>query len=241
MSMQASRRWRKPVIRGGSLSRAHCVLVLAVALSAARTVDAQTPTAQASSRNPHLRIDSPRDGAVVAPGETVYVRVSSPDRTRFVGVTIVMEDAIDNDQEATTLPARFAIKIPEDIDPGSYSVSALAGRANGELDVEVIEIDIERPDLPSALMPRLPQFLFERKGEAGRIELLADFGNGRVLDVTNSSKLTYESSDTAVATVDPSGTISVVGEGHATVIVWYGARNRGIKVMIPVQVRFRRG
>jgi hypothetical protein len=220
---------------------ARCVLVLVVVLSAARTVDAQAPLRGAVNRDPHLRIDSPRDGAVVAPGETLQVRVSSPDRTRFGGITIVMEDPFDIDQEATSLPARFAIKIPEDIAPGSYTVSALAGRANGELVVAAIEVDIERRDMPRALMPRDPRFPYprvylEQKGKSRQIELLADFGNAH-LDVTNSSKLTYESSDTAVATVNTSGTITAVGGGRATVIVWYGSRAGGIKAEIPVEVR----
>ena len=31
-------------------------------------IDAQTPPREESNRDPHLRIDSPRDGALVAPG-----------------------------------------------------------------------------------------------------------------------------------------------------------------------------
>ncbi len=127
------------------MSPARCVLVLAVVLSAAPAIDAQAPPGRAGNRDPHLRIDSPRDGAEVAPGETLEVRVSSPDRTRFVGITLIMEDPFDIDQagEATSLPARLAVKIPEDIAPGSYSVSVLAARAKGELVVATIDIDIE--------------------------------------------------------------------------------------------------
>jgi hypothetical protein len=215
---------------------ARFALVLALVLPVARTMDAQTPPERAENQDRHLRIDSPRDGATVAPGETLQVSVSSPDRTRFVGITVVMEDPIEIEQKATSLPARFAIKIPEHIAPGSYSVSALAGRANGELVLAVIEVDIERRDMPRAITPRLPQVYLEEKGETRRIELIGDFGNAQ-LDVTNSSKLTYESSDTAVATVNTSGTITAVGRGRTTVIVWYGARASGIKATIPVEVR----
>jgi hypothetical protein len=201
-------------------------------------MDAQTPPRQADNQDRHLRIDSPRDGAVVAPGETMQVRVSSPDRTRFDGITIVMEDSFDTpDQEATSLPARFAIKIPEDTNPGSYSVSVLGDRANGEQVLAVIEIDVERRDMPRALTPRLPHFYLDRAGQKGRIELVADFGKGHVLDVTNSSKITYESSDTAVATVDASGTITAVGRGSTSVLVRYGDGAGAIKATIPVDVR----
>ena len=206
-------------------------------------IDAQTPPREESNRDRRLRIDSPRDGAVVAPGETLQVTVSSPNRTRFDGIMIVMEDPFDTgDQEATSLPARFAIKIPKDISPGSYTVSAVAGLAgragrDGELVVAVIEVDIERREMPRAITTRLRQFHFEKKGETGRIELVGDFGDSDSVDVTESSHVTFESSDAAVATVDKSGTVTAVGPGRAAVVAWYGPRDRGIKASIPVEVK----
>jgi hypothetical protein len=206
-------------------------------------IDAQTRPRDEGNNDPRLRIDSPRDGVVVAAGETLQVTVSSPNRTLFVGVTVVMDtDSIDIDQDATSLPAHFAIKIPKSIKSGLYFVSAVAGRAglagrDGELVIAVIEVDIERREMPRAITPRLPKVYLEKKGETGAIELLGDFGNGDVVDVTESSRVTFESSDTAVATVDKSGTITAVGAGRAEVVAWYGPRDRGIKATIPVLVR----
>ena len=124
-------------------------------------IDAQTPPRGEANRDPRLRIDSPRDGAVVASGETLQVTVSSPARTRFIdGITLVMTtDSIDN-QEAASLPAHFAIKIPKSISPGLYGLSAVAGLAgraggDGELVGAGIEIDIERREMPRAITPRL--------------------------------------------------------------------------------------
>jgi hypothetical protein len=205
-------------------------------------MEAQTPPRDEGNRDPRLRIDSPRDGAVVASGETLHVTVSSPNRTRFIdGMTLVMEDRIVADQEATSLPAHFAIKIPKDI-TGLYTVSAVAGLAgragrDGELVVAVIEVDIERREMPRAITPRLPWFYFEKKGDKGRIELVGDFGDSDFVDVTESSRVTFESSDAAVATVDKAGTVTAVGPGHAAVVAWYGPRDRGIKASIPVEVR----
>ena len=205
-------------------------------------IDAQTPPRGEGNRDPRLRIDSPRDGAVVAPGDTLQIAVSSPARTRFTGIGVVMEDSIGPaDQEATSLPAHFAIKLPKDI-TGLYTVSAVAGLAgragrDGELVVAVIEVDIERRDMPRAITPRLPRFYFEKKGDKGRIELVGDFGDSDFVDLTESSRVTFESSDAAVATVDKSGTVTAVGAGHAAVVAWYGPRDRGIKASIPIDVR----
>jgi Big-like domain-containing protein len=203
-------------------------------------IAAQTPPRGEGNRDPRLRIDLPRDGAVVAPGDTLQVTVSSPNRTRFVAITIVMEDPIEYDKGATSLPAHFAIKIPRDISPGSYSLSATGGRAGGQLVVAVIEVDIERRELARAIrrrLPQLPQIYFEKRGETRDIELIGDFGNGDFVDVSKSSRVTFESSDTAVASVDTSGTITAVGAGQATVVAWYGPRNAGIKASIPVVVQ----
>jgi hypothetical protein len=138
-------------------------------------------------------------------------------------------------------PARFAIEIPKDITPGSYSVTAMGGRAGGELVFAVIEIDIERREMPRAISRRgYPagfSLRFQKTGETDRIELLGDFGNGDVVDVTESSRVTFESSDTAVATVDKAGTITAVGAGPAEVVAWYGPRDKGVKASIPVEVR----
>jgi len=210
-------------------------------------IEAQTPTVDEGNRDPRLRIDSPRDGAVVAPGDTLQVTVSSPNRTRFIdGITLVMEDRIVSDQEATSLPAHFAIEIPKDI-TWLYTVSAVAGLAgragrDGELVVAVIEVDIERREMPRAI--RLgregstpPQLYFEKKGQTRHIEVFGDFGDSDFVDVTESSRVTFESSDAAVATVDKSGTITAVGAGHAAIVAWYGPRDRGINASIPVEVR----
>ena len=224
-------------------SRLSLTLSIVCLMGSALPVAAQTGPREEGNRDPRLRIDSPRDGAVLAPGDTLQVTVSSPNRTRFDGVVIVMEDPFDTgDQEATSLPARFAIKIPKDISPGSYTVSAvtvLAGRdgRDGEWVGAVIEVDIERREMARAITPRLRGFHFDKKGETGRIELVGDFGIGDFVDVSESWRVTFESSDAAVATVDKSGTVTAVGPGRAAVVAWYGPRDRGIKASIPVEVR----
>jgi hypothetical protein len=211
-------------------------------------IEAQTPPGDESNRDPRLRIDSPRDGAVVAPGDTLQVTVSSPNRTRFIDIVIIMEDPFDTaDLGATSLPAHFAIKIPKDISPGSYTVSAMAGLAgrageDGEMVVAVVEVDVERREMPRAIrLGRVgstpPQLNFEKKGQTRDIELFGDFGDSDFVDLTESSRVTFESSDAAVATVDTSGTITAVGPGRAAVVAWYGPRDRGIKASIPVEVR----
>src|SRR3954462_3579546 len=126
-------------------SRLSLTLSIVCLMGSALSVAAQTGPREESNRDRRLRIDSPRDGAVVAPGDTLQISVSSPARTRFIEVGVVMEDSIGPaDQEAPPLRARCAIKMRKDIYPGPYPVSAwavVAGRAgrDGELVIAVIE------------------------------------------------------------------------------------------------------
>jgi hypothetical protein len=100
-------------------------IFLSLLLSAARPVDAKPPPRAEGNRDPHLRIDSPRDGAVVAPGEIlhVHVTVSSPDRTRFDGIVIVMEDPIEGDYGA--IPAHYLRGLPSRFRSTSHRVSTV--------------------------------------------------------------------------------------------------------------------
>ena len=156
-------------------SRLSLTLSIVCLMGSALPVAAQTGPREESNRDRRFRVDSPRDGAVVAPGDTLRIAVSSPARTRFSGVGVVMEDSIGPaEQEPTSLPAHFAIKIPKDISPGSYTVSAwagLAGRAgqDGELVVAVIEVDIERREMPRAITSRayVKGVLLRKEGSDG--------------------------------------------------------------------------
>ena len=142
-------------------------------------IDAQTPPREESNRDPRLRIDSPRDGAVVASGETLQVAVSSPNRTRFVGIMVVMADPIRYRRPGSDLAA-CALR---DQDSEGHltrlipvtAVAGLAGRAgrDGELVVAVIEVDIERREMPRAITAAVTQFNFEKKGQTRESSSLA--------------------------------------------------------------------
>ena len=85
-------------------------------------------------------------------------------------------------------------------------------------DVQVtILIDVERPDLPTAVSSRPDQIPFGAQGDFSPITLLADFQDGQFLDVTESSKVSYTSSDPSVATVDAKGLVTAAGMGNASI------------------------
>jgi len=66
---------------------------------------------------------------------------------------------------------------------------------------------------------------------------VATFSDGRILEVTESSRVTYRSSNTRVALVDRHGAITPVGIGSASVTATYANGNRNVRIAIPVNVK----
>ena len=184
-----------------------------------------------------LEISSPADGSVLAPGQTVNVTVSSPDNSTLIGVYVLADGQLEIQGDvADTLPAQFALTIPATIDAGKYSLNAIATTWTGARASASIEIDVERPDMPVALIPQLRQIVFQAGGEQASIDLAARFEDDSVQSVRESTNVTYASADPAVATVDAHGLVTAVAEGDVDVVATYGPSDTGISVTIPVSV-----
>ena len=77
----------------------------------ATTPNGQTRNAN-SGTHQRLQIDSPADGAIVHPGETITVQVTSPTDRNWSALTVLtkLSDAVA--AEAHSVPAEFSITIP---------------------------------------------------------------------------------------------------------------------------------
>lgn len=94
-------------------------------------------------------------------------------------------------------------------------LTAVGTTASGQsVESETILLDVERPDLPISLAALLSSFSFQSFGEQVPIVLTAKFSDGSILDVTESSYVTYVSSNTAVAAVNRHGVVTAVGAGE---------------------------
>ncbi len=182
-----------------------------------------------------LAITSPANGAVVAPGQAVTVLVSSPINYKFLAVLVIGEGPIGT-AGPLDLPAQFSLTVPSDIPLRKYGVTAMGVTPAGQQVAAGIQIDVERPDMPVSLSYQLRQLIFEAEDEETRWGVTARFADGKVFDVTESTKVTYSSSDPDVATVDENGTVRSVAEGEADIIVGYGPAAAGIRATVPVSV-----
>ena len=102
-------------------------------------------------------------------------------------------------------------------------------------DVESPEalIDVERPDLPTSLYTQMPAIEFDNLGESFPVKISATFSDGSSFEVTESSKLVYNSSNLKVATVNATGIVTAFGVGKASITATYGG-NRHITIPITV-------
>ncbi|HEY2361332.1 MAG TPA: choice-of-anchor D domain-containing protein [Candidatus Angelobacter sp.] len=193
-----------------------------------------------------LQIDSPADGTVFNPGQTVRVRVTSQTGHvwSFVDVGSDIPGALLA-EPAYSVPADFSITIPSDISLRRYPLRAMGRTAAGELaESAYIEIDVERLDMPVSLSQvNGNSLIFEAPGQTVPLLTLATFSDGQVLDVSESSHLSFYSTDTKIVTVDETGAVTAVETGAAAIIISYKNPNGPARELrIPVTVlRFELG
>ncbi len=153
-----------------------------------------------------LEITSPAPGTVISPGQRITITVTSPAKALIAGIFIIGTGGIGMVEGfATSVPAEFSVLIPEDMTPRTQMLTAAGKTMSGQNVSASVEIDVERPDLPLSISTPLRQLIFDAQGDSHPIKLHGTFADRSVLDVTESSHVTYSSSNVGVATVNSYG------------------------------------
>jgi hypothetical protein len=177
-----------------------------------------------------VRIASPKDGVVVAPGKslTVTIEVSG---TTYAQVLLIGHDPIGIVGALATPPYRFTITLPADITPGPYALTAIGVIKQGELDTSMpVDIDVESDSQPASWHVE-PRSLDMRPGDHAGLRVFARLANGSKVDMTFSTRTTYVSDAPKVVTVSH-GLVIAKGPGAAHIVV-------NGSMSIPVSVRAR--
>lgn len=213
------------------------VLTGTLASGAGLTMTLAGAPSRAPQGKPVLQITSPPSGVVVNPGQTLTVTVTSPAGLAFQMIAVIGPDPIGFNTLASSVPAQFSIAIPSDADCRLYTLTADGLTQSGQhVTSASIQIDVERPDFPVSLSASDSGLALESQGEQVHLAVLADFADGSTVDVTHSTLLSYASSNPAVATVDASGTVTVVAAGNAFVTAKYTILGQSLQISIPVNV-----
>jgi len=191
------------------------------------------------AQQPALQISSPQNGSIVSPGQTLSVTVISPKGTTFSEVALLGPAPIGFNVVETSVPAQFSIAIPADASCRVYSLTADGITSSGQSSTSApIQIDIERPDLPISLStPGSDEILIlESLGMDVPLKTLATFADGTILDVSESTLMSYISTNTAVATVDATGNVTALGAGSAALSAVYTQGGKSVQLTLQVQV-----
>jgi uncharacterized protein YjdB len=178
-----------------------------------------------------LQITSPASGTTVNPGQTASVTVAASGGV-LTNVFVIGESPVGWSPVLNSPPYEFAIQIPSTISPRTYRLTATGVDSSGRtFDSDPITIDVERADAPASIDVNLTS-LKEAIGDMAYLRVSATYGDASVLDVTESTLVTYTSDTLTVATVDNVGRVTAVGSGSANITIAYGSLSLTVPIVV---------
>jgi hypothetical protein len=207
---------------------------------------------QTQSTQPAVFVE-PNDGTIVHPGDTVKFKVSAGPGIQLLNGMVLIGPLGFSNESRDAPPFDFTMTIPVTDPPsdrliGVHPVSAFgASKGREGYDLANVKIDVEAEEMPVKLVAygqsatggdtRPFNLRFFRVGSDENIGIDASFPSGAELDVTHSSYLSVQSSDTRIVQIDAEEKIvTSVGPGTATIIATYSVGAESVRILIPVTV-----
>jgi hypothetical protein len=191
----------------------------------------------AQQDQPLLQIASPPDGTVVFPGQTLTVVVSPLRGVTFRQIVIIGQDPIGFSEVTSGPPLQTLVTIPQNTTPGRYLLTASGVMRQGQgAESDPITLLVERAEIPVGLSADPLKLVFDAQGEQMTLRIVATFSDGSTVDVTRSPNMTYNSTNSSVATVDPAASVIAGGPGQATIVARYNQQAQSPQVSIPIVV-----
>lgn len=203
-----------------------------------------------SSSSDGVSITRPSAGEVVAPGTTLHIEVSADSDGNISNMAIVSPLGI-GDEVRTSPPWSFTLNVPRDarasgdlIGPEPISVAFRRCGKNPDMNSTCLQdmfptastvVDVEDPTPATKLSALFPSISFDGVDlTQSNMQIFADFADGLQLDVTSSTRISFSSTNPAVADVDENGIVKQVGPGNAQIEVTYVGGGATTKLSIPV-------
>lgn len=167
----------------------------------------------------------------------MFALVTSSTSTVFshVAITGNFPFSFESVEDVPGVPCRFSITIPEDVSPGKYQVIALGQNSSGQLSESTPSlIDVETTDSPLQLIAEPTEITLREPGMQVPLRILGHYSDGRMIDLTNSSKIIYNSSDSSTAAVNETGTVTGINTGDAVLSITYEGQAAVASVVITV-------
>lgn len=181
---------------------------------------------------PALQISSPSDGVLVNPGQTISVTVTSPAGLTFTYIALNGPGGLVGNN--SSVPTTLSTTIPTKISPRKYNLTAIGKTSSGQaVFSKAISLSVERADTPTRLANDIPAIPFQAPGDFEYLRISGTFPDGSVVNVTESTYLSFSSSNPAVATVNAKGLVRAVAPGKAIIEAAYsGGPKKGVPVSV---------
>jgi hypothetical protein len=193
---------------------------------------------------------SPRDGAVVGPGETVHFELSIAPGAKVEIMALISDLGVSEMRRVS--PFSFTLSIPEDDRAvtngpliGKHVISAF-GKIDGNPEpiLALIELDVEMPALPIKLSlepgstrRNAPEEMHPLQiGTDEWLRVYVNFQNRKEFNLTESTHIEFRSGDPRIIRVSDRGTVTAVGPGKASVAVIYSLGKQSVRLLVPVIV-----
>jgi hypothetical protein len=179
---------------------------------------------------PKLKITSPAAGTVVKPGQTIVVNVAVSGGS-FISVTANVVGSSRGPIMLTSSPYEFSFDMPSTLPLGPADILALGTIAAGDIFAPPASIDLERPDSPTSLALNVPMLELQ-VGNTFPIFVSGTYGDRSVVDLTKSTRTTYEPADRGVVSIRADGILNALAAGSTTIEVRHKDKRAIVRITV---------
>lgn len=149
-----------------------------------------------------------------------YFNITRQDRGRRVELSDAVRSLLIA-KPSGTLPHKGGVRLPNDSDDYTLISKWISQGATGPMPTEPVLQSIEV----------LPDRLKLNKGDRFQLIVRAQYGNGRIEDVTQWTK--FSAADESIVTVNENGLATIVGSGESAIVTWFASRIAMTTVSVP--------
>jgi Big-like domain-containing protein len=187
---------------------------------------------------PSLSITSPAGGVTVNTGDTVKISVQATGASQFTrGVVCIGGRGLGATPLEQHPPFNFSLTVPANLAPGHYNLTALGYDAGTKpLATASIVLQVQSPAALLTLLPPASELAFSAIGEQLPLFVRGTDSSGKLLDLTESPRVLYSSSDETIGAVSPKGIVTAMGPGNASIKIALGGGGSvavGVRVINP--------
>jgi hypothetical protein len=184
-------------------------------------------------QKPALKIVSPKDGAIVHPGDKVVVTVE-PTGAKFSAIIIVPSAPIELGDMRTASPYRFLLAIPErGMEPGPYHITADGvTEARQHVSSEAVTVDVEPRNPPVSIRAGFPQYVLDVGGEIV-VDVMGNYQDGSFLVLNRASNTKFVIEGPPIISVDHWGVMKALSVGETHLAIHVGS----LVARVPVTVK----